>query len=161
MAPQIWTLFTPPPSPVRSGFPSSTFDYFCGSAQMWLEQATKKSKPTPARAYFPKILDEKIPNAILGQFFHSPMIHGQIGTGGNGFAYFISPTLRGSIYFPASSFLDLDFGNRSIKSVECVDSGGKKSGGHKKSTLKPTQRIFFVAAGLRSGYRRRILTECV
>ena len=81
---------------------------------MWLEQATKKSKPTPARAYFPKILDEKIPNAILEQFLHSPMIHGQIGAGGNGFAYFISSWKW--IYFPASSFLDLDFGNRSIKS---------------------------------------------
>ena len=101
---------------------------------MWLRQATKKSKPTPARANFPKILDEKIVNAILEQFLHSPMIHGQIGTGGNGFAYLMNISylrLRGSIYFPASSFLDLDFGNRSIKSVECVDSSGKKSRGTK------------------------------
>ena len=131
---------------------------------MWLEQATKKSKPTPARAYFPKILDEKIVNAILEQFLHSPMIHGQIGTGGNGFAYLMNILylrLRGSIYFPASSFLDLDFGNRSIKSVECVDSSGKKSLGTKNPTLKPAQRIFFVAEPGNDGCRSRILTECV
>ena len=85
-------------------------------------------------------------NAILEQFLHSPMIHGQIGTGGNGFAYLMNILYlrrRGSVYFPASSFLDLDFGNRSIKSVECVDERQKEPG-HKKSTLKPTQRIFFV-----------------
>ena len=134
MTPQIWTVFDSLSSLGWSGFPSSTFDYFCGKAQMWLKQATKKSKPTPARAYFPKILDEKIVNAILEQFLHSPMIHGQIGTGGNGFAYLMNILYlrrRGSVYFPASSFLDLDFGNRFIKTVECVDSSGKKSRGTK------------------------------
>lgn len=114
---------------------------------MWLEQATKKSKPTPARAYFPKILDEKIPNAILEQFFHSAMIHGQMGTGGNGFAYFISLTSWNFIYFPASSFLDLDFGNRSIKSVECVDSSGKKSRGAQKINIKTDTKNILCGRG--------------
>ena len=101
MAPQIWTVFEAISFHPPEWVPSSTFDYFCGKAQMWLKQATKKSKPTPARAYFPKILDEKIVNAILEQFFHSPMIHGQIGTGGNGFAYLMNILflrLRGRVY---------------------------------------------------------------
>ena len=68
--------------------------------------------------------------------------------------------LRRSVYFPASSFLDLDFGNRSIKSGECVDSSSKKGGGTKKSTLKPTQRIFF-GAWPWNGCRGRILTEWI
>ena len=121
-------------STLRSGF--RVVRLIISVAKLRCGSSHKKSKPTPARACFPKIWDEKIVNAILEQFLHSPMIHGQIGTGGNGFAYFISPTLRGSIYFPASSFLDLDFGNRSIKSVECVDWSGKKSRGAQKINIK-------------------------
>ena len=147
-------------STLRSGF--RVVRLIISVAKLRCGSSHKKSKPTPARACFPKILDEKIVNAILEQFLHSPMIHGQIGTGGNGFAYLMNILYlrrRGSVYFPASSFLDLDFGNRFIKTVECVDSSGKKRSGHKKSTLKPTQRIFFVELG--SGYRSRILSECV
>ena len=83
-------------------------------------------------------------NAILEQFLHSPMIHGQIGTGGNGFAYLMNILYlrrRGSVYFPASSFLDLDFGNRFIKTVECVDSSGKKSRGTKINLKTDTKNI--------------------
>jgi hypothetical protein len=50
----------------------------------------KNAEPAPARACFPKIRDEKIVNAILEQFLHSAMIHGQIGTVGNGFAYLMN-----------------------------------------------------------------------